>query len=115
MNKKMKRQELIEKIEELQKELLKYSKFDSVVALKPSTSVKEVNEFKENIKKMAEVESVQELGLKQLAYNIKKFDESYYIEFTLICSYDELEEIEKYYKSNDNILKYVNIRVDDDE
>ena len=58
---------------------------------------------------------VDRLGVKKLAYPIKKiFTEGYYVVFTWMGTSDNVTELERTCRTTDNILKFITVRKEDD-
>lgn len=100
------------KIEKLQKELLNLHRFESVAILKDDTDVKSIDDFKNNIKKLVDVEKIDDLGVKPLAYGVKKYNKGYFIDTYFVSKNEDIQKIEKFYRENDDVLKFMTIRSD---
>lgn len=107
------------KIDELQKEILKLNeelcnikKFESVAILKPETTLKNYNRIKENIKKTIDFDVYENLGTKKLAYEIQQHKEGCYIKIEFEGTENDVKELEKIYRTEKNILKFITIRCD---
>lgn len=97
-------------------------KFESVIIIKPNLSKTEVREViekvEETIKKIAEITDKKELGLKKLAYEVKKCKEGYYVvhEFEIkqeIVNYaDGVASIERYIRTQEEIMKFIIVKRD---
>lgn len=98
------------KIEKLQKELLSLHRFESVAILKDDIDVKSVDDFKNNIKKLVDVEKIDDLGVKQLAYGVKKYSKGYFIDTYFVSKNEDIQKVEKFYRENDDVLKFMTIR-----
>ncbi len=60
-----------------------------------------------------EVQSVERMGKKKLAYRIGKFGEGVYVLFHLKGSGDTIKEFERRLKVMDSVLRYGTVRVDE--
>ena len=67
------------------------------------------NSIKDYLSKY-EIKEVEELGKKRLAYEVKKNKEGYYIIFTIKANQNDILEIERYCKINEDILKFIVVR-----
>ena len=93
-------------------------KYESVVILKDN--LKE-NEMKDIVKKIqnvitdnqGEIISVEEMGIKKLAYEIKKFKQAYYILINFKAESECVVELERFYRIKDEILKFITVKKDD--
>ena len=94
------------------KEILKH-KFESIIILNTNTKLKDIEQIKEYYKKIFDIETIEEIGIKKLAYKIKEQTEGYYIIFKIYGSYENISELEKFQRTNNNVLKFLNIKLDD--
>lgn len=110
------------KINELKKEIIKLEteknnikEFESVVVLRITTNIKRFEIIKKEINDIVDVENskIEEFGTKKLAYEIKKQKEGYYIKFSFVGTSEDITKLEKYYRTNNNIIKFLNIRSDE--
>ena len=56
---------------------------------------------------------VENLGLKKLAYEVKKHKEGYYILIEFETSIDNIHELERFYRITDEILKFIIVKKDE--
>ncbi len=54
-------------------------------------------------------------GRKKLAYEIQKFSEGYYTLFEMNAGPDLIAELERRFRNNDAVIKYLSIRMDEAE
>lgn len=110
------------KIDELKKEILKLEteknnirEFKSVAILRITTNIKRFETIKKEINDIVDVENdkIEELGIKKLAYEFQKQKEGYYIEFSFDGTCEDVVKLERYYRINNNILKFINVRCED--
>ena len=90
-------------------------KYEHISILKPNLTkeelddeIKKYRDFykKENI----EIKFFENLGEKNLAYEVKGNKKGYYFEFDLIANNSEqINKLEKFCKQNNNIIKFSNI------
>lgn len=64
------------------------------------------NEVMEFLNKY-EIKEIQELGRKRLAYEVAKNQYGYYYIVDLRIFESDVKDIERYYKINDDVLKYI--------
>lgn len=94
-------------------------KYESVVIIDPK--LKE-NEIKETISKYKEMTQgfsgkkpeIEELGEKKLAYEIKKHDTGYYAVLKFYSKPEDITELERQYRIDDNIMKFIVVRMDEE-
>lgn len=92
------------------------NKYESFVVFRPDleeeSRVKLLERFKEIIGRYGTVESVDDWGMKRLAYQIEKLTEGYYYLIHFEASNDLPMELERNYKINDQVIRYNIIRKD---
>ncbi|MCL2860654.1 MAG: 30S ribosomal protein S6 [Oscillospiraceae bacterium] len=90
------------------------NKYESIIIINPSVEEQGVKalikKFSDLINKDGKVESVEELGKKRLAYEIKKNKEGYYVLFNFEAKPSEISELERNYKITDEIIKFIVIK-----
>ena len=92
----------------------KINKFQGVIILSEEISLKRCQEIKDKIKEIVyNLTEIEDLGIKKLAYEIKKHKEAYYIEFHFKDNSENIEELERYFRTNDDVLKFVIIKEED--
>ncbi len=70
---------------------------------------KAFNSIKEYLSKY-EIKEIEELGKKRLAYEVQKNKEGYYIIFIIKANKDDILEIERYSRINEDILKFIIVK-----
>ena len=81
--------------------------YESVFILNPDVTEEQVKNVLEDIKKLVEVKEVHIWGKKKLAYPVKKQTEGYFVHFEFQNEIKKNAELEKYYKNNELIIKYI--------
>ena len=69
--------------------------------------------FTDIINNEGKVESVDEIGKKRLAYEIMKNKEGYYTVFNFEAKPELIAELERNYRIDDSIMKFITIRKED--
>ena len=79
-------------------------------------SLKEVvDKFSDIVNKLkGTIIEVNEWGKRKLAYDIKKFDKGYYVLLDFCGLPDAVKELERNLKLDERVLKYLNIKLDED-
>ncbi|GLH74358.1 hypothetical protein GETHLI_28600 [Geothrix limicola] len=54
-------------------------------------------------------------GRKKLAYEVQKFSEGYYTLFEMNAGPDLIHELERRFRNNDAVIKYLSVRMDEAE
>jgi len=96
-------------------------KYESIMILVPEIEEERKNEIfnrieeiiKEYSKKDEEVQ-IEEMGLKKMAYEVKKNKEGYYVVFNFACEPEAIKELERYYRITDEVLKFLTISKQED-
>lgn len=118
-------EKLKSEIETKEKELLKLKEelqnikiYETFAILTLKTNIQEFNDIKlkiEDIVGKNNIEKFEELGKKTLAYEIKGNKEGYYIDFIWYGEKENCTELEKYFRQENNILKYITMRINEED
>ena len=94
------------------------NKYETVFIINPNVEeagVKElIQKFSDIINNDGKVESVEELGKKKLAYEIKKNSEGYYVVINFEANPELIKELERNYRITDSVIKFIVIRKDEE-
>lgn len=98
------------------------NKYESIVILNANMSTEKT---KEEIKKYTDMiqgwcdtkkVKVEDMGVKKLAYPIKEIHtEGYYLMFTFLAHPENIPELEKQFRIDDQVIKFLVVRVDSEE
>ena len=90
------------------------NKYESVVIVNPNLeeeSIKNlVNKFSDLINTDGKVTSVEEMGKRKLAYEIKKQKEGFYIVLKFEAKPELISELERNYRITDEVIKFMVIK-----
>lgn len=90
------------------------NKYESVVIINPNVDEETmkalIEKFTTLINTDGKVESVEEVGKKKLAYEIKKNKEGYYVIYTFEANPELITELERNYRITDNVIKFIVIK-----
>ena len=93
------------------------NKYESVIIINPSVDEEGIKaviaKFTDLINNDGKVESVNEIGKKRLAYEIMKNKEGYYTVFNFEAKPELIAELERNYRIDDNIMKFITIKNED--
>ena len=93
------------------------NKYESIIIVNPKVEEEGLKELEEKftglINENGKVESVENMGKKKLAYDIKKNKEGTYMLFNFEAKPDSIEELERVYRITDEILKFIVVRKED--
>lgn len=85
----------------------------------PETSDEDITKLNETIQQLVEKEGgtvvkTEAMGRRKLAYPIKKKFEGHYTLFEIEGSGQEIAEIERRFRVNDVVMRYITVRVDEE-
>ncbi len=87
--------------------------YENVIILKGTFTQEEykksLSEIKEYIEPL-EIIKVEEIGKKNLAYEVDKNKEGYFVIFYLKATEQDIVKLEKFYRINSDILKFMTVR-----
>lgn len=90
------------------------NKYESVIIINPSIeeqAIKDlIKKFSDLINNNGKVASVEERGTQKLAYPIKKKEEGYYVIINFEAKPDSIDELERNYRIEDNVMKFIVVR-----
>lgn len=90
------------------------NKYESVVIINSNTEEQGIKaliqKFSDLINSDGKVESVEELGTKKLAYEIKKQKEGYYIIIKFEANPTLIAELERIYRITDEVMKFIVVK-----
>ncbi len=94
------------------------NKYESVIIIDPNLEqevTKEViKKFENLINTDGKVENIDEMGKRKLAYEIKKNKEGYYVVYNFEAKPELIAELERNYRIDDNVIKFIVIRKDEE-
>lgn len=90
------------------------NKYESVIIVNPNLDEAGVKALEDKftglINENGKVESVENMGKRKLAYEIKKFAEATYLLFNFEAKPDSIAELERVYRITDDIIKYIVVK-----
>ena len=88
--------------------------YETVFILKGSFTKEEyqraLNKVKGYIKDLTEIEKIEEMGLKLLAYDISQQTTGYFVVIEFKSKVENIKELERLYRIDENVLKYIIIK-----
>ena len=94
------------------------NKYETVFIINPSVEeagVKELTQkFSDLINSDGKVESVEEMGKRKLAYEIKKNVEGIYMLINFEANPALIKELERVYRITDEVIKFIVVRKDEE-
>lgn len=90
------------------------NKYESVIIINPNVEDEGVKsliaKFSDLINKDGKVESVEEVGRKKLAYEIRKNKEGFYVVFKFEANPASIAELERVYRITDEVIKFIVVK-----
>ena len=90
------------------------NKYESVIIINPNLEAEAIKGLIEKISNLINnngtVASVEEIGKKKLAYEIKKNKEGYYIIIKFEAKPELITELERVYRITDEIIKFIVVK-----
>lgn len=90
------------------------NKYESIIIVNPNVDEEGLKaletKFTGLINENGKVESVENMGKKRLAYEIKKNKEGYYMLFNFEAKPDSIKELERIYRITDEIIKFIVVK-----
>ena len=90
------------------------NKYESVVIINPNLEDEAVKalitKFSDLINTDGKVDTVEELGKKKLAYEIKKNNEGYYVMLKFEANPNLITELERNYRILDEVIKFIVVK-----
>ena len=94
------------------------NKYETVFIINPSVEeagVKDlITKFSDLINNDGKVESVEEMGKRKLAYEIKKNSEGIYVLINFEANPTLIKELERVYRITDEVIKFIVVRKDEE-
>ena len=88
------------------------NKYESVIIVNPNVDEAGLKALEEKFTGLIN-ESVENMGKKRLAYEIKKFKEGTYMLFNFEANPDSIKELERVYRITDDVIKFIVVRKED--
>lgn len=90
------------------------NKYESVIIINPNLEGEGIKalieKFSNLINNNGKVNSVEEMGKKKLAYEIKKNKEGYYVVFKFESKPEAIAELERIYRITDEVIKFIVVK-----
>jgi small subunit ribosomal protein S6 len=93
--------------------------YEVMYIVQPETANDDIAKLNEGVQKLIETEGgsvvkMDDIGRRKMAYEIKKKKEGYYVLFEIEGSGKEIAELERRFRVNDAIMRFITVRVDED-
>ena len=94
------------------------NKYESVIIINPNLEQEAtkavIKKFEDLINTDGKVESIDEIGKRKLAYEIKKNVEGYYVTYNFEAKPELIAELERNYRIDDEVIKFIVVRKDEE-
>ncbi|MCS7280357.1 MAG: 30S ribosomal protein S6 [Desulfobacterota bacterium] len=95
-------------------------RYENIIILNPETPKEEKEELlkrvRTNIEKTgAKIIRFDDWEVRKLAYSIKKMDRGHYFYILFDAQKEAIPQLDRFYKTQDNLLRHLFVRVDDTE
>jgi small subunit ribosomal protein S6 len=94
------------------------NKYEVMYILQPNLEEKNVTKIIDNVNgvftKEGKVTELKEIGLKELAYPIQKFQKGYYVWSLVVSSSKAISEFTRIANISEEIIRYIAIKLEDD-
>ena len=91
--------------------------YESVIILKGTFTEDEyrqaLNEIIEKIKTIIDITKIDEIGLKNLAYEVKKNKKGYYVVIYYKATSQGVLEVERIFRITEDIIRFMTVKKDD--
>ena len=92
-------------------------KYETVFLMKDDITEEQrnevINEVQKYLNKNAEIIQGEDLGKRKLAYDIRKYQYAYYYIIYFNGKASVIPELERNYRTNEDILKHIVVKLDD--
>jgi len=93
------------------------NKYESVIIIRPGVDEEGLKALEDKfaglINENGKVEEVTYMGLKKLAYEIKKHKEAHYVLVNFEAKPEFITELERIYRITDEVIKFIVVRKED--
>lgn len=95
-------------------------KYEMIFIVRPDSSEEDVDKLiaqMEGVVAGAEgkTERVEKMGRRRLAYRVERFQEGFYVLFTLEGSGETVKEFERRLRVTDSVIKFLAVRIDEEQ
>lgn len=95
----------------------KINKYENVIIITGGFTQEEykksLNTIMAKIKNIIDIERIEEIGKKKLAYEVKKNTEGWYVVIYFKAINQNILELERFYRINEDVIKFITVKIDD--
>lgn len=107
--------DLENEIEQIKEELKELNDYDSVIVLNVHTTLENYKNIINEMSKITNYYSLEDMGIRKLAYEVKSNLEGYYVLIHFVGNSEVVRELEKFYRIKDEILKFATVIKENDD
>jgi len=93
------------------------NKYESIIIVNPNIDEAGIKALEEKftglINENGKIESVELMGKRKLAYEVKKFTEGTYVLFVFEAKPELIAELERIYRITDEVIKFMTVKKED--
>ena len=91
------------------------NKYESVIITKPAeeSAINVEDKFSELIEKNGNLTKLENLGIRQLAYQVKGYEKGHYLIYHFESEAEFIGELERQFRLDENIIKFIVIKVEE--
>jgi len=95
-------------------------RYEIMFIVDPSLPEEEIDQLNSEVEKQireagGEIESVEKMGRRKLAYEVKRRTDGFYVLLTVAADGDIVKEVERRFRVMDQVLRYLTVRIDLEE
>jgi small subunit ribosomal protein S6 len=95
-------------------------RYEIMFIVDPSLPEEEIDQLNSEVESLVkggggEVESIEKMGRRKLAYEVERRTDGFYVLFTVAADGEIIKEVERRFRVMDQVLRYLTVRVDLDE
>ncbi|MFL6438625.1 MAG: 30S ribosomal protein S6 [Terriglobales bacterium] len=94
--------------------------YEVMFIVRPDLQEEEMDKLISNLQSQATtagatVKSAERMGKRRLAYNVRKFNDGFYILLTVDADGKSIHEIERRLRVSEPVIKFISVRVDEEQ
>jgi len=93
------------------------NKYEAVIIIDSKLSEEKsnevINKFKDIINENGSVTNIDDIGIKRLAYEVKRQKEGHYVVYEFEAESEFISELQRLFRITDEVLKFITIRKED--
>ena len=95
-------------------------RYEIMFIVDPSLPEEEIDQLNSEVEKQITeaggvVDSIEKMGRRKLAYEVKRRTDGFYVLFTVVADGDIVKEVERRFRVLDQVIRYLTVRIDTEE